>query len=208
MKTSFLVTAALALGMATVVPATASADQSVPTLATILLSDSGTDDANGFDTNWNDYDIVTQAVLLFPDLTAAVSDPNASLTAFLPNDAAFRLLVENLTNAWPKTEKAAFNAVASLGTDTVKNVLLYHLLGAKVGLATVLVSNGVRVPTLLGPTFKINIRNGGVVKLIDNDPNAKNPAVIAPDLGGEASNGFAHGISKVLRPADLPDQPN
>lgn len=66
--------------------------------------------------------------------------------------------------------------MASLGTDTVKNVLLYHLLGAKVGVATVLVSNGVRVPTLLaGTNFKINIR-GGVVKLIDNDPNAKNPA--------------------------------
>lgn len=91
------------------------------------------------------------------------------------------MLVENLTNAWPKTEKATFNAVASLGTDTVKNVLLYHLLGAKVGVATVLVSNGVRVPTLLaGTNFKINIR-GGVVKLIDNDPNAKNPAVAVRD---------------------------
>ncbi|MCU1359355.1 MAG: Fasciclin, partial [Ilumatobacteraceae bacterium] len=178
----------------------------MPTLATILLSDSASDDANGFDTNWSDYDIVTQAVLLFPDLTAAISDPNASLTVFLPNDAAFRLLVENLTNVWPKTEKQTFELVASLGTDTVKNVLLYHLLGAKVGVDTVLRSNGVRVPTLLsGTNFKINIR-GSVVKLIDNDPNAKNPAVIAPNLGGEASNGFAHGISKVLRPVDLPDQ--
>lgn len=208
MKKTLLATVALALGVATVGPVTASADQPAPTLAAILLSDSGGDDANGFDTNWSDYDIVTQAVLLFPDLTAAVSDPNATLTAFLPNDAAFRLLVENLTNTWPKSEGAAFQAVASLGTDTVKNVLLYHLLGAKVGVDTVLQSNGMRVPTLLGgTTIKVNIR-GGVVKLIDNDPNAKNPAVIAPNLGGEASNGFAHGISKVLRPIDLPDQPN
>lgn len=205
MKKIMLAAAALAAGVATVAPAPASA--AAPTLAQVLLSDSAGDDAYGFDTNWSDYDIVTQAVLLFPDLTAAVSDPNASLTAFLPNDAAFRVLVENLTNTWPKTERATLNAVASLGTSTVKNVLLYHLLGSKVGVDTVLASNGVRVPTLLGPTFKINIR-GGVVKLIDNDPDAKNPAVIAPNLGGEASNGFAHGISKVLRPVNLPDQPN
>jgi uncharacterized surface protein with fasciclin (FAS1) repeats len=205
MKKLMMAAAVAAVGLAAVAPTPASA--TAPTLAQILLSDSASDDANGFDTNWGDYDIVTQAVLLFPDLTAAVSDPNASLTAFLPNDAAFRVLVENLTNTWPKTERATFKAVASLGTATVKNVLLYHLLGAKVGVATVLASNGQRVPTLLGPTVKINIR-GSAVKLIDHDPDAKNPAVIAPNLGGEASNGFAHGISLVLRPVNLADQPN
>ena len=202
-----MMAAALAVAAAAVAPTPASVSAAAPTLAQILLSDSAGDDANGFDTNWGDYDIVTQAVLLFPDLTAAVSDPNASLTAFLPNDAAFRVLVENLTNTWPKTEQATLAAVASLGTGTVKNVLLYHLLGSKVGVATVLASNGQRLPTLLGPTVKINVR-GGVVKLIDNDPDAKNPAVIAPNLGGEAANGFAHGISKVLRPVNLADQPN
>ena len=206
MKKTFLAAAALAMTMAAVAPAPASAAPT-STLADILLSDSAGDDINGFDRNWNDHDIVTQAVLLFPDLTAAVSDPSASLTAFLPTDAAFRLLVENLTNTWSKTEQGAFAAVASLGTDTVKNVLLYHLLGAKVGVDAVLMSNGVRVPTLLTDTsFKINLRHGAV-KLIDNDPDAKNPAVIAPNLGGEASNGFAHGISRVLRPVNLADQP-
>jgi uncharacterized surface protein with fasciclin (FAS1) repeats len=206
MKKTFLA-AALAVTLAAVAPATASAAPTA-TLADILLSDAAGDDMNGFDHNWDDYDIVTQAVLMFPDLTAAVSDPYASLTAFLPTDAAFRLLVENLTNTWSKTEQGAFAAVASLGTGTVKNVLLYHLLGSKVGVDTVLASNGVRVPTLLaGTNFKINIRPSAV-KLIDNDPDAKNPAVIAPNLGGEASNGFAHGISRVLRPVNLPDQPN
>jgi len=28
--------------------------------------------------------------------------------------------------------------------------------------------------------------------------------VIAGDLGGEAVNGYAHGINRVLRPIDLP----
>ena len=32
----------------------------------------------------------------------------------------------------------------------------------------------------------------------------RNPIVIRPNIGGEASNGFAHGIDRVLRPIDLP----
>ena len=40
----------------------------------VLFSDAGSDDANGFDHNWFDYDIASQAVLLFPDLVAAASD--------------------------------------------------------------------------------------------------------------------------------------
>ena len=45
-------------------------------------------------------DIATQAVLLFPDLVSAASDPNSSLTVFLPNDLAFRTLVHDLTGTW------------------------------------------------------------------------------------------------------------
>ena len=55
----------------------ASATGSGRTLADVLLADAGRDDAAGFDKRWFDYDIVTQAVLLFPDLVAAASDPDA-----------------------------------------------------------------------------------------------------------------------------------
>ena len=207
-KKSLLATAgALALGLAAVAPASADTPPP-PTLAEVLLSDSAGDDAGGFDGNWNDYDIVTQAVLLFPDLVAAASDPSASLTAFLPTDQAFRVLVENLTNAWPNTEEGVFDIVASLGLPTVKTVLTYHLVGAKVDAATALTLGGQRVATLQGGTFKVNVRFGTIIKLIDRDPDAKNAAVIAPNIGGEASNGFAHGVSLVLRPVDLADQPN
>ena len=82
-----------------------------PTLADVLLSD-----GNQFDANPFDYDIVTEAVLLFPDLVAAASDPNAELTVFLPNDWAFRKLVADLTGRWPLREQAVFDAVAALGT--------------------------------------------------------------------------------------------
>lgn len=209
MKKSLLAAAgAMAIGIVAVAPASTIAEAPArPTLAEVLLSDSAGDDVNGFDRNWNDYDIVTQAVLLFPDLVAAASDPSASLTVFLPTDQAFRVLVENLTNAWPKTEQGVFNIVASLGLPTVKTVLTYHIVGAKVDAATALTLDGQRVATLQGGTFKVNVRSG-TIKLIDRDPDAKNAAVIAPNLGGEASNGFAHGVSLVLRPLNLADQPN
>ena len=209
MKKSLLAAAgAMAVGIVAVAPASTIAEAPTrPTLAEVLVSDSAGDDANGFDRNWNDYDIVTQAVLLFPDLVAAASDPSASLTVFLPTDQAFRVLVENLTNAWPKTEQGVFDVVASLGLPTVKAVLTYHIVGAKVDAATALTLDDQRVATLQGGTFKVNVRFG-TIKLIDRDPDAKNAAVIAPNLGGEASNGFAHGISLVLRPLNLADQPN
>ena len=63
-----------------------------PTLAEIFLSD-----GNQFDLNPFDHDIVTETVLLFPELVAAASDPDAELTVFLSNDWAFRRLVADLT---------------------------------------------------------------------------------------------------------------
>jgi len=85
------------------------------TLAQILLSDSAGDDASGFDKNWKDFDIVTQAVLLYPDLVAAASNPDLKLTVFLPNDGAFRKLVKDLTGQQLRSESEVFAAVAGLG---------------------------------------------------------------------------------------------
>lgn len=211
MRKRFFFGVAVALGVATVAPSTVSAygDDGGPsmTLAEILLSDAAGDDADGFDGSWRDYDIVTQAVLLFDDLTAAASDPNASLTAFLPNDRAFRKLVKDITGMRLHTEKDVFDAVASLGVDTVKNVLLYHLVGAKIPFAAALESDGAVLDTLLpGATIEVDVRGKWckVVRLIDADTSDRDPRVIQPDLGGEALNGFAHGINRVLRPIDLP----
>lgn len=216
MRKSLLVGLAAALGAVAVAPTTASASTGAPapkpTLAEILLSDSAKDNADGFDRNWHDYDIVTQAVLLFPDLVAAASDPNASLTAFLPTDRAFRKLVKDISGTNPRSEADTFAAVAGLGVDTVKNVLLYHLVGAKIPFSAAKQSDGAFLDTLLAPSgvpaqIEVDVkgkRHWAKVILIDLDTNDRNPRVIAPDLGGEASNGFAHGIDRVLRPIDLP----
>jgi uncharacterized surface protein with fasciclin (FAS1) repeats len=175
-------------------------------LAEILLSDSAGDDAQGFDHNWKDYDIVTQAVLLFPDLVAAASNPDLDITVFLPNDKAFRTLVKDLTGQRLRSEADVFGAVAGLGVDTVKTVLTYHIIvGAAIDYDTALQSNGAALTTLQGGTFTVKVRGKWcpTIRLIDNDPDARDPRVIDPNIGGEATNGFAHGIDRVLRPIDL-----
>jgi uncharacterized surface protein with fasciclin (FAS1) repeats len=206
MKKKILAAASAAVAIGAFAPTAASAEGSAPTLAEVLLSDSADDDANGFDHNWHDYDIVTQAVLAFPDLTAAASDPSASLTAFLPNDRAFRRLVREITGQRPKSEQAAFDAVVSLGLDTVKTVLTYHLVGSKISYDAALQSNGAVLPTLQGGTIEVKVRGKWcpTIRLIDADTDDRDPRVIDPNIGGEASNGFAHGIDRVLRPVDLP----
>lgn len=50
----------------------------------------------------------------------------------------------------------------------------------------------------------IDVRKGGRIKLVDHDPDDRDPYVIQPDYGGKASNGYVHGIGRVLRPFDMP----
>jgi uncharacterized surface protein with fasciclin (FAS1) repeats len=208
MKHKILAATGAAIALATLAPTAAFAQgdpAAAPTLADVLRSDSA-GDTDGYDHNWHDYDIVTQAVLAFPDLTAAASDPAASLTAFLPNDAAFRRLVKEISGTRPKTEKEAFDAVVGLGLDTVKTVLTYHLIGSKLSYEAALQSNGATLTTLQTGTIEVKVRGKWcpTVRLIDADTDDRDPRVIDPNIGGEASNGFAHGIDRVLRPVDLP----
>lgn len=200
--------AGLAAGTTTVASASTT-DSSALTIADVLLADdAGKDptDPNLFDRNWRDHDIVTEAVLLFPDLVAAASDPAASLTALVPNDAAFRTLATQLTKKHYRTEADVFAAVASLGADTVKAVLTYHIVGAKLSPSTVLSSDGAQITTLAGGTFSVDVINKRVafVQFVDGDPKARNPFLNKINVGGgELANGFVHGIDRVLRPMPL-----
>jgi len=106
MRKSVVVGVAMAIGLtAALLPGAASATEGgTQTLADVLLSDSVKDDPDGFDRRGWDYDIVTQAVLLFPDLVAAADDPNAQLTVLLPTDEAFRVLVKEITGERVRSE--------------------------------------------------------------------------------------------------------
>lgn len=177
------------------------------TIAGQLLSDSAGDNAAGFDKNWYDFDIVTQAVLLYPDLVEAASDPSASLTAFLPNDRAFQVLVLDLTGKWVGSEKGVFDAVASLGLPTVKTVLTYHLVPAKISATDALAADGAELTTLQSGKVTVDVTKPELsqIRLRDLDPNDGDPGVVYSkfNYGGSLANGYIHGISLVLRPADL-----
>ncbi len=117
--TAVLFTGALATGLAVAPAQAAPAEQS---LAAVLTAD-----GNGtFDNNWYDYDIVTQAVLgvlaAKPDSNVKLlTDGSVALTAFIPNDRAFRLLAHDITHKWYGTEKGVFDRlVKKLGIDAIE----------------------------------------------------------------------------------------
>lgn len=202
MKRSLLAAIGLTLTTALVAPAAASAAPK-PTLAQILLSDSSKDAANGFDANPNDFDIVTQALLLFPDLVQAASNPG-DYTVFLPTDYAFRALVKSLTGQTVLKESDVFAAVAGLGLPTVKTVLTYHIIGgSRISYAQALKANGAELTTLQGGTIKVSIAGKFFKKivLVDKEPALRDAKVVVADI--KASNGIAHGIDRVLLPVAL-----
>jgi uncharacterized surface protein with fasciclin (FAS1) repeats len=162
------------------------------TLADILLAD-----GDMFDSNQNDFDIVTEAVIATGLDGAAAS---LTLTAFLPTDKAFRILVEDLYGISIKNEEALFNAIVeALTPDGVKEVLLYHLVSGVVTAADVVeLPNGTPVNTLLDESFDINFRGKGQIRLVDGAPFQRDPIIRQTDIF--ADNGVAHVIDRVLLP--------
>jgi uncharacterized surface protein with fasciclin (FAS1) repeats len=166
-------------------------------------------DGNTYDRNWDDFDIAEKAVRAVlkanPDSTVAVlADGDTALTAFVPTDRAFRKFVKSVTGDRPSAEKATFAAVASLGADTVENVLLYHVVpGATVTYAAGRKSDGARLETALGKHIGVRVA-GGEVRIVDADRDARNARVIpaAKNLN-KGNEQIAHGLDRVLRPMDL-----
>ncbi|MCU0301063.1 MAG: fasciclin domain-containing protein [Candidatus Nanopelagicales bacterium] len=202
LATGVAAASALALTMGAAAPAMA-AEQGTNPLAAVLTAD-----GNTFDRNSKDFDIVTEAVLAVlkakPSSPVGVlTDGTVAATAFVPNDQAFRILVEDLTGKHLRSERKIFKAVAGLGINTVEQVLLYHVVpGATIDSETALGANGAKLTTAQGGTFKVIVRDGGI-RLRDKDYNSRNPRVIGVDVN-EGNKQIAHVIDRVLRPMDLP----
>ncbi len=179
-------------------------------LASVLLAD-----GNTFDHNWYDYDIVTEAVLAVlaapgkdNSTVKALTDGTLPLTAFLPNDRAFQVLVADLTGNWLASEEEVLAALASLGIAAVEAVLRYHVVpGATIDSRTALASDGARLATALpGAGFTVDLlsKRWKIIRLIDNDPDDINPYVNPWALDINKGNvQIAHGITFVLRPVNL-----
>lgn len=171
-----------------------------------------TADGNQFDRNWSDYDIVTEAVLAVlankpSSPVGLLTDGTVPLTAFIPNDRAFQLLVADLSGKWLGSEKAVFEAVAGLGIDTVETVLLYHVIpGATLTSKQAAASNGATLTTAQGGTIGVRVYSKWlpVIQLKDKDRNDLDPFLNPWALDVNKGNKqIAHGITFVLRPVDL-----
>ena len=191
------------LAMATVAPAQAGTS-GTRSLAKVLAKD-----GSGFDHNWHDYDVIDNAVQAVlkanPGSPVGVlADGKAKLTAFLPTDRAFQLLVKDLTGNEPTTEKATFTAVASLGIPTVEKVLLYHVVvGTRINYKQALKSDGARLTMASGGIVRVDVRKSPKrIKLLDADRNDANPRIVEKNIN-KGNQQIAHGINRVLRPLDL-----
>jgi uncharacterized surface protein with fasciclin (FAS1) repeats len=201
---------AVALAAGAMAPAAQAAD-GTKSLAAVLTASTPK-----FDKNWNDYDIVTAAVLAVleakPNSAVGVlAKGDVALTAFIPSDKAFRTLAEDLTGKKPSTEKKTFEAVAGLGgIDLVETVLLYHVVpGATIDSKAALAADDAFLFTALKDGyFRVNVvKSGTQIRLKDRDGNSRNPRVNAVDIN-KGNMQIAHGIDRVLRPIDLPPTEN
>ncbi len=171
-------------------------------LATVLAAD-----GQKFDSNGKDFDVVEAAVYAVAAAkpkspVLVLADGKVRLTAFAPTDQAFRTLVADLTGKKYKSEAKVFKKVAALGIDTVEQVLLYHVVpGATITAAKAVDADGAKLKTAAGTTVKVKVVHG-VVTLVDKDPDAVNATVIVTDIN-KGNKQIAHGVDRVLRPADL-----
>ena len=207
-----ILAALAATGLAGVLVAPSAAATTTSTTGTRSLAAVLTADGNQFDTNWYDYDIVTEAVLAVLEAkptskVGVLADGTVPLTAFLPNDRAFQSLVADLAGSRLSSEKAVFGAVAGLGIDTVETVLLYHVVpGATITAKQAIASNGAVLTTAQGGTITVRSysRYLPIIELRDKDTDDRNPFVNPFALDRNKGNKqIAHGITDVLRPVNL-----
>ncbi|MEU4690584.1 fasciclin domain-containing protein [Actinoplanes sp. NPDC023714] len=203
--TAAIVASALVAG-----PAQAAGKKPLKTKSLVSVLTAG---KQGFDHNGHDYDILTAAVKAVlkakpGSKVAVLADGKTRVTAFLPNDRAFQLLVKDITKSRKLPgEKKAFTAVAGLGINTVESVLLYHVVpGATITGKTALKSDNAKLTTAAGSKIKVDVygpRRHKRIALVDADRSDRNPRVNRTDIN-KGNRQIAHGIDRVLRPINLP----
>ncbi|HYN57481.1 MAG TPA: fasciclin domain-containing protein [Motilibacterales bacterium] len=200
--TGIAAASALTLAAGAMAPAAMAADGN-KSLAAVLTAETP-----AFDRNWNDYDIVTAAVLAVLDAkpnsaVGVLAKGDVALTAFIPSDRAFQTLVRDLTGSKPSTEARTFAAVAGLGgIDLVETVLLYHVVpGATIDAAAALKADDVYLETGVR-AIQVNVVRGPQIRLKDADSGARNARVNVTDIN-KGNKQIAHGIDRVMRPIKL-----
>ena len=188
-------------------PAQAAAPQGNRSLAKVLAAD-----GHNFDSNWGDFDIVDKAVGAVlaekpKSPVAGLAKGKVAMTAFLPTDRAFRVLVEDLTDESKPTERAVFRTLAAAAdVNMIESLLLYHVVpGATVTYRQAQKSDGSDLQTALkGGSLTVNVTSGTRVRLRDADGDERNATVVRSlrDIN-KGNKQIAHGIDRVLRPMDF-----
>ncbi len=207
MKIRKFATAAVALTLAgsIAIAAPASAQEEGPTLADILDAQGG-----GTDRNWYDFDILAAGVDA-AGLRDTLDTPGLDVTVLIPNDRAFQALVADLFGwrYWFAKESTILDKLVELETSapgTLATVITYHVVPGQIDSATALsvpAWHCAHDPPGWRDQGRADMRGGAPPVLVDNDRNDIDPFLIRSKLDIQASNGIAHGISFVLRPADL-----
>ena len=177
------------------IPGNTPPEPELPTLAEIVAASGGT-----FDQDGTDFDLLFNAVQA-AGLEGALNDPEADLTVFAPNDAAFVGLSQALGFDGTDEGEAFAYLVEALtllgGGDPIPlltEVLTYHVAPQALGSEEVL--NADEIATLQGGSLGVD-----GLSLVDADPDVPDPTLVATDIA--AANGIAHVLDGVLLPADL-----
>jgi hypothetical protein len=182
-----------------------------PGAGTGSLADFLNGDGDRFDQNIFDFDLVTE--LIDAVVTADPESPlsvlaqgDQPITAFLPTDHAFHLLVRDLTDESLRDEEELFNAVSGLGLDTVEQILTYHLVPeTALSWDDVVAADGNDLaPALDGGTIQIERLSQllPLIRLVDTSAESRDPFVLRFGLN-DGNVQIAHGISRVLQPGQL-----
>jgi uncharacterized surface protein with fasciclin (FAS1) repeats len=170
----------------------------------VSITDTVSKSGGEFDRKRSDYDILLNAVLI-AGLDEALADPYADLTVFAPTDLAFIRLARDL-GYHGYSEEGAFDTIVETLTvlgngdpvPLLTDILLYHVSPGEQKAKNLLRSAS--IPTLLEGSTILPSFN----RLVDNDPEFKNPKLSFWSRGTKASNGVIYRIGRVLIPADLP----
>ena len=166
--------------------------------------------AKSWNNNWHDYNIVSHAVSAVlkakPSSSVAVlADGKVALTAFLPNDRAFQILVKKLTGKMTYSESSTYKAVLTLGVPTIEAVLLYHVVpGATITSSQAVKANGAVLKTAQGGTIRVKVYAGPTIELVDADKYMTNAKVVLSRVDiNKGNKQIAHGIDRVMLPLPL-----
>ena len=142
-----------------------------------LVASSG----SGFDANTADFDILLQAVTTV-GLVDTLNDPDADLTVFAPDDAAFLGLAQTLgfaesdeAGAWSYLVDALTLLRGGGPLPLLTQILTFHVAGESLQASQVLASSG--ITTLQSGVLTVN-----GTSLVDAGPDLANPTLIQTDI--------------------------